>query len=160
MYIPRYYKEEDTAKLLGFMRTNSFALLVNHSPAGLQATHLPFVVEQKEEKIVLVSHMSIANPHWKALEQDPDALVIFSGPHAYISPDNYEKQQNVPTWNYIAVHAKGKVRIYSGKEELMACLNKMISTYEEKFMQQWQGLSADYAEAMLKGIVAFEVVVE
>jgi len=160
MYIPPYYKEEDTGKLLDFMRANSFALLTGHSASGLQATHLPFVVEEMNGKISLVSHLSAANPHRNIFESHPDALVVFSGPHAYISPSNYEKQQNVPTWNYIAVHARGKVRVISGKEQVLASLKKMIEAYEEKYMEQFKGLSGDYVEAMLKGIVAFEVMVE
>src|SRR5688572_20714590 len=133
MFIPHYYKEENTAKLLEFMRTNSFTLVVCNSPGGLLATHLPLIIEEREEKIVLVTHMAKANHQWKAFEKDTEILIVFSGANAYISPDNYEKQQNVPTWNYIAVHAHGKARIYSDKEEVLGCLHKMINRYEEKY---------------------------
>src|SRR6218665_543935 len=109
MYIPPYYREEDKNKLTGFMLAHNFANLISSNNNVPVATHLPFVIEQRGEKLFLVSHMAKANPQWQNFA-DNELLIIFQGPHAYISPQHYEKQQNVPTWNYIAVHAYGKAR--------------------------------------------------
>ena len=90
------------------MQAYNFAIVVSVKEDIPIATHLPFVIEERENEIVLISHMSKANEQWKTIS-DKDVLVIFSEPHAYISPSLYEQQQNVPTWNYVAVHAYGKM---------------------------------------------------
>jgi transcriptional regulator len=156
MYIPPYYKEIDAEKLLAFMQAHSFATLISTHNNNIRATHLPFVIEKREERIFLVTHMAKANPQWQEFG-DPELLVIFQGPHAYISPDNYEKKQNVPTWNYIAVHAYGKATLIEDDEGSRAVLEKMIGTYEAKFQSQWKELDQNYVAGMLKGIVSFEI---
>jgi|SRR3990172_7781199 len=160
MFIPHYYKEENTEKLLAFMQANSFGVLVCNSEKGLLATHLPFIIESKNEKVKLISHMARANEQWNVFEKNTELLIIFSGPSAYISPDNYEKKQNVPTWNYIAVHAHGKAKILSDEKEVVLCLEKTIKRYEEKYQQQMNELPKDYIQKMVKGIVAFEIEVD
>lgn len=156
MYIPPYYKEEDKPKLLEFMKANSFTVLVSSDNNFPRATHLPFVMEEKNNEIILTSHMAKANPQWKEFN-DNELLVIFQGPHAYVSPSNYEKQQNVPTWNYVAVHAYGKAKILSSEEENIKVLEAMISQYEEGYFSQWKNLSQDYVKNMIKAIVSFEI---
>lgn len=157
MYIPNHYVEDDTQKLAGFMKAHSFGVMVNVVDGKPWGTHLPFVVTEKEGKVVLTSHMARANDSWKELRTEQDLLVIFQGPHAYISPSLYEKKQNVPTWNYIAVHAYGKPRIISDHTEVISVLEAMILTYEESYFAQWKELSQDYVSKMVKGIVAFEI---
>lgn len=157
MYIPAHYKEEDQAKLLAFMQANSFALLVSHAQ-GLLATHLPFVATEINGKVLLRSHMAKANPQWKEL--GGEVLVVFQGPHAYISPTLYEKKENVPTWNYIAVHAYGKVRLISEETEVRGLLEGMIREYEKGYLAQYKELPEDYIDKMIKGIVAFEIEVD
>lgn len=156
MYIPSYYREEDKPQLIRFMRAHNFANLVSVSESFPIATHLPFVIEERENKLFLVSHMAKANPQWQSFTAN-DILIIFQGPHAYISPSNYEKQQNVPTWNYIAVHAYGKVRIIDDQKEVWNLMERTIHTFEEKFFEQWKNLSSEYISGMLKAIVAFEI---
>ena len=156
MYIPEHYREEDKSKLIGFIRENSFALLVNSGDSGLRGTHLPFVTEERESGIVLVSHMAKANPQWKEFGQGKEVLVVFTGPHGYVSPSNYEKQQNVPTWNYVAIHAYGVPEIVSDARAVVEVLEKMIVNYEAAFREQWDQLNEDYKAKMIKGIVAFE----
>ena len=157
MYIPAYYKETDFKTLLSYIQHNSFGVICSSGRGGIRATHLPFVAEERENRIVLTSHMSKANEHWKDLEAGSDLLIIFQGPHAYVSPSNYELKQNVPTWNYIAVHTYGKARMIPDKEGAVAVLEKTIGKYEQAFFEQWRELSADYKDAMIKGIVAFEI---
>jgi transcriptional regulator len=156
MYIPPYYREEDHEKLIAFMKAHNFANLVSCCENIPIATHLPFVIEEREEKLFLVSHMAKANPQWQSFSGN-DLLVIFQGPHAYISPSNYEKKQNVPTWNYIAVHAYGKAKIIDDPKEVWDLMERTIHNFEEKFFEQWKGLSKEYVEGMLKAIVAFEI---
>ncbi len=157
MYIPSYYKETDFKTLFTFIQHNSFGVICSSGNGGIKATHLPFVAEERDNRIILTSHMSKANEHWKDLEAGADLLIIFQGPHAYVSPSNYELRQNVPTWNYIAVHTHGKARIIPSKEGAVAVLEKTIGKYEQAFFKQWQELSADYKDSMIKGIVAFEI---
>jgi len=106
MYIPNAFREDDQATLVAFMRAHSFATLVSVVDGTPFATHLPLVISEESGQILLVGHLAKANPHWRALTAS-DSLVIFQGPHAYISPSLYEKRESVPTWNYIAVHAYG-----------------------------------------------------
>src|SRR5688572_30864268 len=107
MYVPREYREEDLEKLLAFMREHSFATLVSYDGSRPVATHLPFVVRSEDDAITLITHMALGNQQKKTLTDD-EVLVIFQGPHAYVSPTNYEDKARVPTWNYVAVHAYGK----------------------------------------------------
>lgn len=156
MYIPPYYKENDEHKLIEFMQTYNFATLISTNDSNICATHLPFVIEKRGEKLMLVCHMAKANPQWQVFTQN-EVLVIFQGPHAYISPTHYEKQQNVPTWNYIAVHASGKAKIISEPNEVIALMEKTINHFEKGFYEQWKSLSPQYVNGMLKAIVAFEI---
>lgn len=156
MYIPNYYKETDFDTLFAFMKSHSFAILVS-SGNNLQATHLPFVIEKREEKIYLVSHQAKVNPQWQQFNSSNELLVIFQGPHGYVSPTHYEKKQNVPTWNYIAVHAYGKATIIESSTAVINVLEKMIMTYEPHYYKQWQELSQEYINGMIQGITAFEI---
>lgn len=104
MYIPNHYAIPHQAESIAFMKQYSFATLVTVKEGFPTATHLPFTISQKEEKILLRSHFAKANFQWKEIEES-SCLVIFSQPNAYISPKYYEKELNVPTWNYVAVHA-------------------------------------------------------
>ncbi len=156
MYIPSYYKENDEQKLIEFMQAYHFATLISTKDSNICATHLPFVIEKRGEKLILVCHMAKANPQWEAFTQN-EVLVIFQGPHAYISPTHYEKQQNVPTWNYIAVHATGKTKIISEPTEVIALMEKTINHFEKGFYEQWKNLSPEYVNGMLKAIIGFEI---
>jgi transcriptional regulator len=157
MYIPSYYQETDFNKLLSFMQHHPFALMCTGGGGGLMGTHLPFVVEERNKRVVITSHMARPNPQWKELETGTEVLFVFQGPHAYVSPSNYEKKENVPTWNYIAVHAYGVARMIPDKQETIAILEKMISTFEPAFHPQFNELSPSYLDGMIKGIVSFEI---
>jgi transcriptional regulator len=117
------------------------------------------LVSKRDDKIVLSSHFARANPQAAEII-GKEILVIFTEPHAYISPKHYEKETNVPTWNYIAVHAYGKATILSEDEQTANLLAQMISNYEADYLTQWNNLPDEYKQRMMKGIVAFEVVVD
>ena len=107
----------------------------------------------------LLAHMAKNNPQWQTLEQQT-ALVIFSEPHAYVSPGLYEKVLNVPTWNYIAVHVYGRARLITDTAAAFQLLEKQMRTYEPAYLDQWNQLSEEYKNAMVQGITAFEIPVE
>jgi transcriptional regulator len=159
MYIPSFNKFDNEQEAVSFMQRYSFATIVTSVNDVPVATHLPFLVEQRDNKIILLSHFAKANPQ-AAQIVDKSALVIFTEPHAYISPSNYEKDTNVPTWNYLAVHAYGKATLLAEGQKTADLLAHTINTYEADYLKQWNGLPDDYKQKMMKGIVAFEIVVD
>lgn len=157
LYIPEHFVVREHATAIAFMRANPFAILVSATNDGPFATHLPVVIRENGERLILRGHVAKANPHWRYMEQQSWCLMIFHGPHAYISPKNYAAQENVPTWNYGAVHAYGNGRIYSAHEDLLEMLHDLIPTFEAAYEQQWESLSQQYRERMLNHIVGFEI---
>ncbi len=147
------------------MRANPFAILISSTDDGPFATHLPlFVLTQvcdngSQAKILLRGHVAKANPHWRYLEQEPQCLAIFHGPHAYVSPSNYGARESVPTWNYAAVHVYGNARLFSSEDDLRLMLDELIHTFEPAYRDQWESLSQKYRENMLRQIVGFEIAV-
>ncbi|MBV8388803.1 MAG: FMN-binding negative transcriptional regulator, partial [Mucilaginibacter sp.] len=156
MYIPHFNSFTDGQEIVAFMQRYSFATIVTQIDGLPVATHLPFLVKVENDKLVLQAHFAKANPQWKEIEGNT-SLVIFTEPHAYISPNNYEKTENVPTWNYIAVHAYGKACILEDIEQKTTLLKHTITTYESTYLQQWEGLPEQYRLKMMNGIVAFEI---
>lgn len=159
MYIPEHFRNEDRAETLAFMRANPFVILVSQRQAGPFATHVPVVIRESGDRVLIRGHVAKANPHWQYLQADPHSLVIFHGPHAYISPSNFEIRESVPTWNYGAVHAYGEVRTYSAPAELLSMLHDLIPTFEAAYGEQWASLSESYRQRMLSHIVGFEIAV-
>jgi transcriptional regulator len=157
MYIPKFFAETDPDKLLAFMREYNFAVLVTAEDGRPEATHLPFIIETRGDKLILLAHMARANRQWKQFTEKP-VLVIFSQPHAYVSPLLYKDKVNVPTWNYVAVHAYGRVVTFETVEENLVLLEKMIGTFDPEYLGTgWQEVPDDYKTNMAKGIVAFEI---
>jgi transcriptional regulator len=157
MYIPSYFRNTDSEELIAFIKAHSFALLVMNGEEIPLATHLPMVADVENGILKIWSHLAAINPHANALVDGATVLVVFSGPHAYISPSNYEKQQNVPTWNYVAVHASGKVKPLRSDTDARRVLELMIATYEPAYQEQWKTLDPKYIDGMLRGILAFEI---
>jgi transcriptional regulator len=158
MYIPKHFEQTDKTKSIAFMQAFNFALLISVKDELPIATHLPFVIEERNNEIILTSHLSKANEQWKTFA-NKDVLVVFSEPHAYISPTLYEKQQNVPTWNYVAVHAYAKIKILESNEEKLQVLHKQMQTFESNYIEQFNSLDKKYISDLLNGIVAFEMLV-
>ena len=156
MYIPSFNSFTDGQEIVAFMQRYSFATIVTQVDSLPVATHLPFLIKEEDDKIILQAHFAKANPQWKEIEGST-SLVIFTEPHAYISPNNYEKLENVPTWNYIAVHAYGKARILDGVEQKTELLKHTIKAFESAYLQQWEELPEQYRLKMMNGIVAFEI---
>jgi transcriptional regulator len=159
MYVPKHNQNEDRAALLAYMRAYSFAALATCGPGGLMATHLPFVVEERDGRITLLAHMARANPQWRDFAAAGDALVIFMQPHAYVSPRHYDSRQNVPTWNYVAVHAYGRPALIEERAAKIELQQKLIRQHDPAYLAQMAELPESYLDARLGAIVSFSLVV-
>jgi transcriptional regulator len=161
MYSPKFFLVNDRALLLEAMREHSFATLfgpLSGTPTdeSAAATHLPLVVKDEGEHGLIEGHFAKANPHWRALA-GRETLVVFQGPHSYVSPTLYTEELSVPTWNYIAIHAYGTLSLVEddpGKETLLADL---IAANEPAFLEQWSALPEGFRRTMLMGIVGFRI---
>ena len=149
MYTPAHFEIQDRAELVAFMRRYNFATLVTNEGGNLTATHAPLVVRDGGNEMTLVGHLSKAGlPVCFS-----DVLVIFTGPHAYVSPSLYESKQSVPTWNYTAVHAYGKARAVDAE----AALLELVNDIEPAYRKQWDELPAEFRAKMIAGVTAFEI---
>jgi transcriptional regulator len=160
VYIPEFNRQEDRATILAFLRANPFAILVSNVDGIPFATHLPLLIEEAGDQIIVQGHMAKANAHWKSMKETEESLIIFHGPHAYISPSLYENRESVPTWNYAAVHVYGEPTLFTDEESLRATLHRMIDTFESSYMAQWSELSEQYQSRMMKHIVGFNIKVK
>jgi transcriptional regulator len=158
MYSPPYNRVEDRRELLEFMRANSFALLVTATGGAPMASHLPVTVADGAGGLVIHSHMAKPNPQWQEFFED-EVLVVFSGPHAYVSPRWYEATERVPTWNYAAVHAYGKVRVTTDKAVKLEAQRRLVAELDPEWLPKFDALRAEYVDQMLDGIVTFDVAV-
>ena len=156
MYIPEFNRIEDRDTSLAFLRANPFAVLVSSLDGLPFATHVPLVARERSGQIVLRGHVAKANPHWKSFGQEQESLVIFQGPHAYVSPSLYEIRESVPTWNYAAVHVYGRVSVVDEKQS-REILEELIAEFDSSYAAEWAALSEEYRSRMLRHIVAFEM---
>jgi len=157
LYIPEHFVLRDHAAAIAFMQANPFVILVSTTEDGPFASHVPVIIRESGDQLILRGHVAKANPHWRYLEQNPQCLTIFHGPHSYVSTRNYVTPENVPTWNYGAVHVYGTARVYSSPEALQGMLHELISTFEAAYAQQWDSFDATYRDRMLNHIVGFEI---
>ncbi|HET8843520.1 MAG TPA: FMN-binding negative transcriptional regulator [Ktedonobacteraceae bacterium] len=160
MYTPKHFREDDLVVLQTLMRDYSFATLISVQDDSLPiASHLPFVYDPEPAPYgMLKAHMALGNPQWKTFQEGREVLVIFQGPHAYISPSWYEVELSVPTWNYATVHAYGSPRLLKGRDEFYKHLQTLIAIHESQFDQPWPfQLPEDYVEKLMKGAIGFEI---
>ena len=156
MYTPDSNLMADSTEAIEFMQRFSFATIITAKNNLPVATHLPFLVAVKDSHVILTSHFAKANEQWKDIENNK-VLIIFSEPHAYISPRHYDKKLNVPTWNYISVHAYGKGKLITEMSKVFEVLERTIENYEASYKDQWNNLPADYKTGLAKGIMAFDI---
>lgn len=157
MYIPEHFRVRNHADAHAFMRANPFVVLVSLADSTPFASHIPVSVQESGEQLIVRGHFAKANPHWRYLEQQPQCLTIFHGPHSYISPSLYTNPESVPTWNYGAVHVYGTARTFSSPESLLSVLHELMGKFEPAYAQQWAGLDEAYRQRMLSHIVGFEI---
>jgi transcriptional regulator len=157
MYVPASFRMDDPAALCAFLRRHSFATLVTRAGGGMEATHLPLLFDAESGPHGrLLGHMARANRQWRDVEGE--ALAVFSGPHAYISPTWYETPGTVPTWNYVAVHAYGTLRLVEDRDGLRDILRRTVEAYESPMPRPWSYDEDDPdVEKMLGAIVGFEI---
>lgn len=155
MYVPKMFKVTDLEEIYAFIEANSFATLVTTEKGKPIATHLPLEMKKQGEDYYLTGHLAYGNRQWRTF--DTEVLAIFQGPDAYISSSWYE-QEEVPTWNYQAVHVYGQATIIE-KKELIEDLTLMLTKYEENREHPvlWDTLSSELLEKELKGIVGFKI---
>jgi transcriptional regulator len=160
MYIPRYFKVTNVDEVWEFIQENSFGTMVTTKQGKPIATHLPLQLVKEGDTYYITGHVAYGNPQWRTFETCEDVLVMFQGPHAYISSSWY-KQENVPTWNYQAVHVYGTASILD-EEELKQDLTMLLQKYEKhrKNPVLWDKLSPEVLEKQLKGIVGFKIKVQ
>ncbi len=159
MYIPTAFHIQDLAKLHHFIEQNSFATVITQVNGVPFASHLPLLLETEAgPNGQLVGHLARANPQWQHFASGQEALVIFHGPHAYISPRWYEVPVAVPTWNYAVVHAYGIPEVITDETQLESIVNRTVRFYEGDGPDAWRGdLPAEYVGKMLKAIVGFQI---
>ena len=157
MYTPSHYNNQDIDEIKDFLRNNSFGILINILDNKPWGTHIPLELETDENgDDILVGHIAKANPQWKYFNDKAEVLCIFNGPHAYVSSSWY-KEEEVPTWNYIAVHVYGALKILT-EEETMQSMYRLVDKYEKNSKNpiSLKNLSPKTLR-QVKGVVGFEV---
>ncbi|MCK0190154.1 FMN-binding negative transcriptional regulator [Arenibacter sp. F20364] len=157
MYTPSHYKNENLEEVKEFIKHNSFGILVNQTNGRPWATHIPLELDQDDEgKDLLLGHISKANPQWKSFKENKEVLAIFNGPHSYISSSWY-KEEEVPTWNYIAVHVYGKIQILND-DAVLDSLHKLVDKYEKESTNPVSIHNFSHKTMkQIKGIVGFRI---
>jgi transcriptional regulator len=156
MYLPNHFKIQNFEKILNFLKNNNFGTIYSCFENVHSASHLPFLIESREDKIFLSSHFAKANPHWKNLN-GRDALIVFLGPHVYISPEWYEEEKSVPTWNYVAVHLTGKITLIENELDLGGILQKLVLEHERSDSSWIYNPKSDFSKGLHKAIIGFTI---
>ena len=159
MYIPDIYVNENRSEILRFIEENSFAILVNQSNSKINATHIPLFIEKSDEnQLILSGHISKLNPQSENFAENGSVLAIFSGAHSYISSSWYDYEE-VPTWNYMAVHVEGKIEILNEEQKLLH-LENLVNKYEKNSEKpiSTKSLSKE-TMSQANGILAFNIIV-
>ncbi|GEN81892.1 transcriptional regulator [Sporosarcina luteola] len=157
IYIPEDYKEMDLNRLVAFMKEFDFATIISWADQKPIATHLPFLIEQKGDTVEITSHMARANEQWRSFNETEEVLIIFQGPHSYISPKFYDSNRSVPTWNYASVHVYGTPHIVTDDRATLELLRKTIVNYESSFENAYNQIPMEHKSKLAKELVGFEI---
>ena len=162
MYVPASFAVSDEKTLESFIERYDFATLTTPSATGLVASHIPIRLRRSAGKAVLIGHVARANSQWKHFDGNVNALAIFHGPHAYVSPTWYATSPAVPTWNYAAVHVYGKPRARDEGDFTAAALRDLVERHEGSRAKPWrtEDLPGDLYGKLAKAIVAFEMPID
>ncbi len=159
MYNLSHFKEPDQAVVIEFMKQHPFAMLIGHTDERSVATQIPLLFEERDGKMILLGHMMRKQDHHLAFKKNPHVLVVFTGPHTYVSATWYKDPQQASTWNYISVHARGTIRFLDEKG-LEDALRKLTLHYENQNTNSttvFDNLPHGYRSSLMKAIVAFEI---
>ncbi len=157
LYLPPQFDHDDPAHLAEVMSRHNFATLYSQRDNAPFATHLPVLARREGEAWIIDAHVAKANPHWQALAAAPEALLVFQGPHTYVSPTQYRSDRRVPTWNYIAVHAQGPIEVTHDADEKLAILQSLIAHHEPEFASRWAVFEDTLQKPLLGGIVGLRM---
>ncbi len=156
MYTPATFRLDDSKIIDAILEQHPFATVVASAPDGFEASPLPLLVDRERREIV--GHLARANPLAKLLASGADALGIFQGPHAYVSPRWYVEPLNVPTWNYVHVHVTGRATTFDDRDSLVAFLHRLVDRFEKGAREPWKfELPADFVDDLVKAIVGFRI---
>lgn len=160
MYNLPYFKEKDSEVMLNFMREHPFSFLTgvdqNNKPV---ATQVPVFIDERDGKLFITGHIMKNTDHHKAFLKNPEVLAVFTGPHTYVSATWYENPHQASTWNYMSVHARGKIQ-FGGRDELISILKRLTLHYENNDTSSttiFDNLPSEYTESLMKAIVSFEI---
>jgi transcriptional regulator len=157
MYTPKFNQVTDRDTLLEAMRSYPFAILFGAAADGSPAaTHLPLLVRDEGEHGLLEGHFAKANPHWQALA-NRETLIVFPGPHSYVSPSLYTESLSVPTWNYIALHAYGTLELLEDDASKLRLVEGLIQMHDPAYLDRWRTMPEGYRRTMLAGIMGFRI---
>lgn len=157
MYLPAHFVQPDQTKLYDFIQENSFGLLISQVDGKPFASHLPLLLDRRSgPQGCIIGHMARANPQWDQAGGQ-EVLLVFSGPHAYISPAWYEAEQVVPTWNYVAVHVYGRLEVIQDRNALVEIVRDSVEFYDQSWKFNGPG---DFIERMVRMIVGFRIEIE
>ena len=156
MYAPSYNRVEDRAEILAFMRENNFPVLITGLGGTLHASHLPSMIHEEGDHVVIDMHMAHANQQWQEFF-DEEVLVIFTGAHGYVSPRWYEEKERVPTWNYAAIHAYGIPQMVKDEAAKLASQRRLVEYMDPQWLPKFDALGPKYVSGMLNGIVNFRI---
>jgi transcriptional regulator len=155
VYTPAFNQVSNRAVLIEAMRTYSFAILFGPGH-DLRATHLPLLVSEEGEHGTLLGHFARANNHWSALA-GRETLVVFPGPHSYVSPSFYSEPLSVPTWNYITIHAYGTLSVIEDPDAKNNLVEQLIEKHEPPYLDRWRTMPEGFRRTMLAGIMGFRI---
>jgi transcriptional regulator len=155
MYVPKHFQNDDSDEVKNFIEQNGFAILISQNDGRLWGTHIPLLLSEDRSK--LHGHISKANLQWKNFKPDGEVMAIFTGPHAYVSSSWYD-HENVPTWNYIAAHVYGKIKLVEGGV-LIDSLKKLVDKYEKNSVNpvSLEKMTTEYVSKSVQGLVGFEI---
>lgn len=157
MYVPKQFQNDNSQEVKDFIEHNGFGILINQTNGKLWGTHLPLQLSEDGGK--LYGHLSKANPQWRNFESGQEVMAIFTGPHAYISSSWYN-HENVPTWNYVAAHVYGEIKIIEG-EVLLQSLKRLVDKYEKSSAKpvSVEKMTPEYLKREMQGIIGFEITI-
>lgn len=159
MYIPGSFRQTDLAVLHAMIEQYNFAIMFSQHDGLPYATHLPFLLDpSRGEYGTLIAHIARANPHWKKIDAATEVLIVFQGPHSYISPSWYQEQESVPTWNYVAVHAYGTPVMIHEPSAIRPIVDKLVDVHETAIQSPWdRSLAEPDMDTDLRAIVGLEI---
>ena len=161
MYDLPYYKEKEKEILLSFMKLHPFAMVIGCANDRPAVTQIPLLIGEREEKLFLTGHFMRNTDHHKAFEQNANVLCVFTGPHTYVSASLYTNPQTASTWDYITIHARGKLH-FVNNNELLLILEKTTSLFEndEHSPASYKKLPTEYVSKLSNAIIGFEIEVK